>query len=97
MASELTRYATLIKDNDGNTVVSNISLMNNTTPQIRVDSDAKIVKVPDGVEIGMMKGAKHGVVAGFGWHADHPNARINKPEERGRPDAAVEMIRAKVG
>lgn len=97
MASELTRYATLIKDNDGNTVVSNISLMNRTTPQIRADSDAKVVKVPDGVEIGMMKGAANGAVAGFGWHDDHPNARINKPEERARPDAAIGMVRAKVG
>ncbi len=63
------RYATLVKDNDGREVVSNISLMEGNTPEIRKDSDAKVVKVPDGVKIGMVKGGKHGAVGGYGYDA----------------------------
>jgi len=88
------RYATIIKDNEGREVVSSISLMEGTTPEIRKDSTAKVVKVPDGVVIGMVKGGKHGSVAGFGWLPDHPNAKATSFEEGRRYDAALDKVRA---
>lgn len=88
------RYATLVKDNDGREVVSNISLMQGTTPEIRKDSDAKVVKVADGVKIGMVKGGKHGAVGGFGW--DDPLDASGAEDKRSPADQHVEKQRASV-
>jgi len=88
------RYATLVKGNDGRDVVSNISLMQGTTPEIRKDSAAKVVKVADGVKIGMVKGGKHGSVGGYGW--DDPLDAAEIEDKRSPADQNVEKERATV-
>lgn len=87
------RYATLVKGNDGRDVVSNISLMQGTTPEIRKDSAAKVVKVADGVKIGMVKGGKHGSVGGWGW--DDPTD-VETTDTRSPADGNIEKARASV-
>lgn len=59
-----TRYAILIEDGDGNTVVSDIKQMEGAAPDLRV---GKAVKVPDGVLIGMVKGGPVDPVGGYGF------------------------------
>lgn len=61
-----TRYAILIEDNDGNTVVSEIKQMEGGAPVLGGDH-AKAVKVPDGVMIGMIKGGTVDAVGGYGF------------------------------
>lgn len=87
------RYATIVKDNDGREIISNISVMEGTTPEIRKDSDAKVMKVPDGVLIGMVKGGKHGSVAGWGW--DDPTD-VETADARSPADRNIEKARASV-
>jgi len=87
------RYATIVKDNDGREVISNISLMEGTTPEIRKDSDAKVLKVADGVLIGMVKGGKYGSVAGWGW--DDPTD-VETTDTRSPADGNIEKARASV-
>lgn len=59
-----TRYAILITNNDGDLEVSDIKQMEGSAPDIGF---GKAVKVPDGVQIGMIKGGPVNSVAGFGF------------------------------
>lgn len=59
------RYAILIEDGEGNTIVSDIKQMEGAAPD--VGGHAKAVKVPDGVIIGMIKGGPVNPVAGYGF------------------------------
>jgi hypothetical protein len=62
------RYATLVKQDDGTEVVSNISQMEGVPPEVRKDNgNNRVVKVADGVKIGMTKGGPVDPVGGFGW------------------------------
>lgn len=65
------RYATVIKDNDGREVISNISQFEGKPAEPR--GGAKMVKVADGVKIGMVKGGKG--EASDGWGFDIPTAK----------------------
>lgn len=70
------RYATVIKDNDGREVISNIALLEGKPDDPR--GDAKIVKIGDGPKIGMVKGGKGNAVEGWGFDipvADEPAAK----------------------
>lgn len=60
-----TRYAILIEDGEGNTVVSEIKQMEGSAPD--VGGHAQAVKVPDGVLIGMIKGGTVDKVGGYGF------------------------------
>jgi hypothetical protein len=62
----MTRYAVLIEDNDGNTVVSDIKQMEGTPTEPR-SGNARFVKVADGVLIGMVKGGPVDAVGGYGF------------------------------
>lgn len=61
-----TRYATIIKDNDGNEVVSAIAQMEGGAPDVR---HGKAIKVADGVKIGMVKGGTVDKVGDWGFPA----------------------------
>lgn len=62
-----TRYAVLITNNDGEQEVSDIKQMEGSAPDL--GSNAKAVKVPDGVLIGMIKGGPVDSVGGYGFPA----------------------------
>jgi hypothetical protein len=59
------RYATIIQDEDGREVISNISLFEGKPEQPR--GDAKLVKIGDGPKIGMVKGGKGEAADGWGF------------------------------
>jgi hypothetical protein len=86
------RYATIVTDHTGKQIVSNISLMEGTTPEIRKDSDAKVIKANDDLQIGMVKGGKYNATQGFGFE-DEFDA---KTDERSPSDGNVEKERAAV-
>lgn len=71
-----TRYAILIEDSDGNTIVSDIKQMEGSAPDIRV---GKVVKVPDGVLIGMIKGGPVDPVGGYGFPEGSPGKDNRSP------------------
>lgn len=79
------RYATIIKDNDGREVISNISLFEGK-PSDPSGDNAKYVKVGDGVKIGMIKGGKGEAADGYGFEngtegvADEP--KVNKRQSK---------------
>jgi hypothetical protein len=62
-----TRYAILIDDGGGNTIVSDIKQMEGAAPDVGANAEA--VKVPDGVLIGMIKGGPVDAVGGYGFAA----------------------------
>ncbi|TPJ70472.1 hypothetical protein [Mesorhizobium sp. B2-6-7] len=71
-----TRYAIILTDADGNEVVSDIKQMEGAAPQ--VPSGYKAVKVPDGVQIGMIKGGPVNAVGGYGFPEGSP-APVRSP------------------
>ena len=69
------RYATIIQDEEGREVISNISLFEGKPDQPR--SAAKLVKIGDGPKIGMVKGGKGEEAEGWGFPipvAEEPTA-----------------------
>lgn len=68
------RWATIIKQEDGSEVVSNIAQMEGVPPEVRSDQKDRVrtQRVADGVKIGMIKGGKIGAVGGFGWPEGTP-------------------------
>ena len=74
------RYAILVTDDDGNTVVSDIKQMEGSAPDVPKGYQA--VKVPDGVLIGMIKGGPVDAVGGYGF----PEGTAGKT---GRSEAGV--------
>lgn len=84
-----TRYAILIEDGEGNTIVSDIKQMEGAAPD--VGGHAKAVKVPDGVIIGMVKGGPVQSVAGFGFpegsvpvRSETGISRVDAPASKGK-------------
>lgn len=61
----MTRYATLITNNDGEQEVSAIAQIEGAAPD--AGPNAKAVKVADGVLIGMIKGGPVDSIGGFGF------------------------------
>lgn len=60
------RYATIILDDEGQEVVSNIAQYEGKPPEPHSDN-ASIVKVGDGVKIGMVKGGPIEAADGYGF------------------------------
>jgi hypothetical protein len=58
------RYEIIIKNDEGQEIVSDIKQMEGAAPEIGF---GKAVKVPDGVLIGMVKGGPVNSVAGYGF------------------------------
>jgi hypothetical protein len=71
------RYAIILTDEDGNQVVSDIKQMEGSAPV--VPNGYKVVKVPDGVLIGMIKGGTVSAVGGFGFPEGSPGAEVRSP------------------
>lgn len=63
------RWATIVKNDEGEEVVANISQMDGVPPEIRDDQKGrvKLEKVEDGVLIGMIRGGPVDAVGGFGF------------------------------
>lgn len=64
------RYATILTNDDGKDVISNISLMEGTEPEFNVDAadrGYKLEKAEDGWMIGMVRGGGVNAVGGFGF------------------------------
>jgi hypothetical protein len=59
-----TRYATIIPNDEGQEVVSNVAQIEGSAPQV---SFGKVEKVHDGVLIGMIRGGTVNAVGGFGF------------------------------
>lgn len=88
------RYATIIKQDDNTEVVSQISQMEGVPPEVRADQakNVRVVKVPDGVKIGMVKGGPVDAVGGFGWPegtAPASAAPTKEPPASSNPDDKV--------
>ncbi|TPM25700.1 hypothetical protein [Mesorhizobium sp. B2-3-4] len=66
-----TRYATLITDDDGQEVVSNVGLFEGSAPRVR---SGTVEEVADGVLIGMVRGGPVDSVGGFGFPDGAPGA-----------------------
>lgn len=81
------RYATVIKDNEGREVISNISLFEGK-PSDPSGDNAKYVKVGDGVKIGMIKGGKGEASDGFGFENGTETASAPAAEEPKAPKRA---------
>lgn len=62
------RYATIITDDDGNEIVSNI-MQYEGKPQAPRSPNARIIKIGDGVKIGMVKGGTVEPSGGYGFPA----------------------------
>lgn len=98
------RYATVIKDNEGREVISNISLFEGK-PSDPSGDNAKYVKVGDGVKIGMIKGGKGEASDGFGFEngtetaAEEPKApkRAKKADTKASEPAGGEDANADAG
>ncbi|TPM53262.1 hypothetical protein FJ959_22290 [Mesorhizobium sp. B2-2-4] len=71
-----TRYAILVTNDEGQDQVSDIKQMEGAAPQ--VPSGYKAVKVPDGVQIGMIKGGPVNAVGGYGFPEGSP-APVRSP------------------
>lgn len=77
------RYATLVTQDDGSVVVSNIAQMEGVPPEVRdgIKKDISVIKVPDGVKIGMVKGGPIDAVGGFGWPKGTPSVKDQPTKE----------------
>lgn len=77
-----TRYATIIKDNDGNDLVSNIAQIEGNPSQ--PGGNARLVKVGDAVKIGMVRGGPVDKADGFGFPEGTPStgAKAEKAEPK---------------
>lgn len=98
------RYATLVKQDDGTEIVSNIAQMEGVPPEIRDDQkdNYRVVKVADGVKIGMIKGGPVDKVGGFGFPEGSPSdadAPKKEPPASSNPEAKsrAEVSGAKKG
>jgi len=63
------RYATLVTNSAGEDEVSAISVMEGSPPEVRSSDNARVIKVADGVKIGMIKGGPVDSVSGYGFRA----------------------------
>lgn len=94
------RYATLITNNDGQTEVSSIAQMEGAPPEVR-SGNSKVVVVPDGVLIGMIKGGPVDAVGGYGFpegtagKTGRSEAGVTKTDEAAKPEAAAKGKAAK--
>lgn len=86
-----TRYATIIPNDDGQEVVSNIAQIEGAAPQV---SFGRVEKVADGVLIGMVRGGPVSAVGDFGFPENTASAGERavgvaraepKEPKRGRP------------
>lgn len=76
------RYATIIKADDGSEVVSSIAQIEGRPPEVRNGENAKVVKAPDGVKIGMIKGGTVDAVGGYGFpDGSAPKAKVEDKDE----------------
>jgi hypothetical protein len=66
-----TRYATIIPNDEGEEVVSNIAQIEGAAPQV---SFGTVEKVADGVLIGMVRGGTKDAVGEWGFPEDAPGA-----------------------
>ncbi|WP_146172590.1 hypothetical protein [Mesorhizobium helmanticense] len=95
----MSRYATIISDDDGREVVSAIGLFEGV-PQARV---GRIEAVPSGVLIGMVRGGPVDAVGGFGFPQVRLSgsivglvrARLKALPEAAKPEAARRKAKAK--
>lgn len=62
------RYATILTQDDNTEIVSNICQYEGKPPEPS-SKNAKIVKIPDGVKIGMVKGGELEASGGYGFPA----------------------------
>jgi hypothetical protein len=90
-----TRYAVLITNNDGEQEVSDIKQMEGSAPDL--GSNAKAVKVPDGVLIGMIKGGPVGSVGGYGFPKGSAGSANRSPVGVTKIDDAPAMGKAAKG
>ena len=92
------RYATIIKQDDGTEIVSSIAQMEGVPPEVRADQKDKIkvIKAPDGLKIGMIKGGKGDAVAGFGWPANSLNRPADLSEKEAGTSDPDDKVRADV-
>ncbi len=87
------RYATILKTDSGEEIVSSIAQMEGVPPEIRssMKDTARVIKAPDGLKIGMVKGGKHQAVGGFGFPDNSPNRAESEPST-----STVDKVRADV-
>lgn len=87
------RYATIITDDDGNEVISNIALLEGKPEQPR---SGKIVKVGDGPKIGMVKGGTLEASDGWGFPDGSGLAefKANKPDKPSRTASKLKDVDA---
>lgn len=84
------RYGILVTTADGEQEVSNIAVMEGGPPDVRTGS-ATVVKVGDGVKIGMIKGGPIDAADGYGFRdgtagqTAKPDKEDKAPAKRGRP------------
>ncbi len=92
------RYATIVKQDDGTEVVSNIAQMEGQPPEIRsaAKDQVRVIKAKDGLKIGMIKGGEVDSVDGFGWPKGTPSQLPPKPEKTRTTDDAFDKERAEV-
>lgn len=92
------RYATIIKQDDGTEVVSNIAQMEGQPPEIRssMKGQATVIKAKDGLKIGMIKGGEVDKVDGFGFPAGTPSQLPPKPDKTRTTDDTFDKERAEV-
>ena len=79
------RYATVVTQDDGTEIVSNIGQFEGK-PADPTSKNAKRIKVPDGVKIGMVKGGSVQASGGYGFRdlsSKAPSGEVENPA----PDA----------
>jgi hypothetical protein len=87
------RYATIIEDDDGNEVISNIALLEGRPEQPRT---GKLVKVGDKVKIGMVKGGSLEAADGWGFPDGSGLAQFkaNPPDKKPRTASKLKDVDA---
>lgn len=83
------RWATIIKSDDGQEVISSIAQMEGVPPEVRDDQkkNIRVQRVADGVKIGMVKSGPVDTVAGWGFpEGTPPTAAAPKTPVPSNPD-----------
>lgn len=95
------RYATIITNDAGQQEVSAIAQMEGAAPEVRSGDSTKVVPIPDGVLIGMIKGGPVDSVGGYGFSEGsqgaglRSQAGVTKVDEPAKAEAKAETAKAK--